>query len=107
VLAPALVSLFVGDLSAATPIGSQGLPLFLLTCLPFTLNVVLIGYLQSLERYRPATVFMLLRGFIFVIPSFVVLPLVAGIPGLWLAEPLSETVSLVLLLGYMARSRFQ
>lgn len=104
VFAPTLVYLFIDSSSPANPIGCQGLPLFLLTSLPFTLNVVLIGYLQSRELYRPATAFMLLRGFIFVIPCFVVLPLVVGTPGLWLAEPLSEALTLVLLLGFMARS---
>lgn len=103
--ASGIVDLFIDRSSLASVIGCQGLPLFLLVCLPFTLNVVLIGYLQSMERYRLATVFMLLRGFIIVVPCFVWLPEVIGTNGLWLAEPLSETLTLALLLLYLAFSR--
>lgn len=104
--APQIVDLFIASSSPANAIGEHGVPLFLLTCLPFTLNVVLIGYLQSLERYRPATVFMLLRGYIVIIPCFIVLPMVLGVNGLWLAEPLSETLTLIALAAYGLLSRF-
>ena len=104
-LAPQIVDLFIDSSSPANAIGEHGVALFLLTCLPFTLNVVLIGYLQSLERYRPATVFMLLRGYIVIIPCFILLPMAAGVNGLWLAEPLSETITLALLLIFMATHR--
>lgn len=104
-LAPQIVNLFLDNGAAANVIGRRGIPLFLLTCLPFTLNIVLIGYLQSLERYRPATLFMLLRGFIVIIPCFILLPLLLGVKGLWLAEPLSETITLVVLLSYLFVAR--
>ncbi len=98
ILAPQIVNLFIDGSSPANAIGRAGIPLFLLTCLPFTLNVVLIGFLQSMERYTPATVFMLLRGFIVIVPCFIFLPALAGTEGLWLAEPVSETITLVALL---------
>lgn len=100
-LAPQIVNLFIDSSSPSNAIGRNGVPLFLLTCLPFTLNVVHIGYLQSLERYKPATVFMLLRGYILIIPSFILLPMAIGVDGLWLAEPVSEIVTFVILLFYM------
>lgn len=104
-LAPQVVNLFIDSAAPSNNIGRHGVPLFLLTCLPFTLNVVLIGYLQSLERYKQATIFMLLRGYILIIPSFILLPLAIGVDGLWLAEPLSETVTLVILLVCMAAGK--
>ena len=61
-LAPQIVNLFIDGTSPANAIGHAGLPLFLTSSLPFTVNVVLIGYLQSLERYKAATFFMLLRA---------------------------------------------
>lgn len=103
-LAPQIVDLFIDSSSPANAIGEKGIPLFLLTCLPFTLNVVLIGYLQSLERYKPATVFMLMRGFIVIVPCFVLMPMAFGITGLWLAEPLSETITLVPLVAYLTKT---
>lgn len=100
-LAPQITTLFIDTTSPANAIGRAGVPLFLTTCLPFTLNVVLIGYLQSLERYQSATLFMLLRGYIFIIPCFILLPQVLDVEGLWLAEPLSETLTLIALLAYL------
>lgn len=102
-LAPQIVNLFIDSTSPANAIGEKGVALFLLTCLPFTLNVVLIGYLQSMERYVSATIFMLLRGYIVIIPCFTLLPVAIGTPGLWLAEPLSEAITLIALLIYTVR----
>lgn len=104
-LAPEIVNLFIDKSSHANLIGSEGIPLFLLTCLPFTLNVVLIGFLQSIELYKPATAFMLMRGYVVIIPCFVLLPMAVGTRGLWLAEPLSEAITLAALLLYMASRR--
>lgn len=97
-----IVNLFIDSASPANAIGAAGVPLFLLTCLPFTLNIVMIGFLQSMEMYRSGTLFMLLRGYLFIIPCFVLLPLALGIEGLWLAEPLSETLTLIVLIIYFA-----
>lgn len=102
--APQIVDIFISRPSNASSIGEAGVPLFLLACLPFTLNVVLIGYLQSMEAYRQATLFMLLRGFILIIPCFILLPKLWGINGLWLAEPVSETLTLLILIGYLTLS---
>lgn len=103
--APQIVNLFIDASSPANAIGRQGMPLFLLTCLPFTLNIVLIGFLQSLERYRPSTLFMLLRGYVIIIPCFVAMPMIIGLNGLWLAQPVSESITLLLLLIYFFRIR--
>lgn len=100
-LAPQITGLFIEASSPAYAIGRTGIPLFLLTCLPFTLNVVLIGFLQSMERYRPATVFMLLRGFIVIVPCFILLPMAFGETGLWVAEPISESLTLLALVVYL------
>ncbi len=102
-----IAGLFIDSTSPARAISESGLPIFLLTCLPFTLNIVLIGYLQSLERYRTATLFMLLRGYLVIIPCFIFLPQVIGTAGLWLAEPLSESITLLALLVYVISTRRQ
>ena len=104
-LAPQIVNLFIDGTSPANAIGHAGLPLFLTSSLPFTVNVVLIGYLQSLERYKAATFFMLLRGFVLIIPSFILLPELLGNTGLWLAETVAETLTLVVLIGFLLWNR--
>lgn len=101
VFAPQIVNLFIAQSSPANAIGRSGISLFLTACLPFTVNVVLIGYLQSLERYKAATAFMLLRGYVLIVPCFLLLPDVLGTPGLWLAETLAECLTLITLVAFL------
>ncbi len=96
-LAPALVGLFLDSSLPAYAIGAHGLPIFALVCLFFTPNIVLIGYLQSMERASLSTLLMLLRGYIFVIPAFILLPAMMGDEGLWMAVPLSEALTLLVI----------
>ncbi len=101
-----IISLFIPDAaSAANRIANAGFPYFSLAFLFFTLNIICIGYLQSMERFKPATAFMLLRGVIFVVPAFLLLPGLLGSPGLWLAVPLSEFLTFLIIVGNAAWHR--
>ena len=64
-------------------------------------NLTLIGYFQSIERVRPAMVFALLRGLLLLVPSFIILPVVFGETGIWLALAVSELLTMVCIIGYM------
>lgn len=99
-----LVGLFLPLSDAAARIAVEGFPLFAAGVVCFVVNLTVIGYYQSLERVRPATAFALLRGFLFLVPAFVCLPRLLGTPGIWLAMPLSETLTL-LAIGIYAVSR--
>ena len=97
-----LVHLFISIDDPAAQIAISGFPFYAAGFLFFVLNLVAIGYLQSIKREVPATVFALFRGFIFLFPAFIYLPEVIGVKGMWLALPLSEfmtTVSIILYLG--------
>ncbi len=96
------ISCFLAEGEAARSIASKGFPYFASSFLFFTLNMVLIGYYQSIERARPSTLFMLLRGFFLLVPSFVLLPTLLGDVGLWLAMPASEMLTFLAIIGFMA-----
>jgi Na+-driven multidrug efflux pump len=74
------------------------MPYFSIAFLFISVNIVLVGYLQSTEKTRQATLFTLLRGFVFSIPCFVLLPLVAVPVGIWLALPLAEALTTTVIL---------
>lgn len=95
-----IVSLFIPAAGNANRLAMQGMPYFSLSFLFFALNLVFIGYFQSIERFRTATVFMLLRGLFIVVPSFLLLPYLTGTIGLWLAVPLSELSTLAVIIAY-------
>lgn len=92
-----LVSLFVNPQSPAARIAIDGFPYFSAGFVFFVVNIAAVGYFQSVERVVPATVFSLLRGAVFLIPCFIMLPSLVGIPGVWLALSLSEFATSVVI----------
>lgn len=96
-----LVHLFIADSDPAAQIAIEGFPYFATGFLFFITNLVAIGYLQSVKRVAPATVFALLRGAVFLFPAFLLLPQVLGVKGMWLALPLSEVLTFIVVVGYM------
>ncbi len=106
VLAPQmLVGLFIPLDVPAARIAVGGFPLFAVGFVCFVLNLVLIGYNQSLERVRAATGLALLRGALFLVPAFLLLPRLLGTPGIWLAMPLSEVATTTVALLVRAGGR--
>lgn len=99
-----LVSLFIRNTTSAYEIATDGIPYFSFGFFFFLLNLSLIGYYQSIESFRCATVFTLLRGIIFMLIGFLLLPDYFNVKGIWLAVPFAElltfiTISLYYLFG--------
>ena len=97
---PALAGMFLKSGHPSWQIAVDGFPWYSLSFMLFAVNIVFIGYYQSIERPRQTIVFMLLRGFIVIIPMFILLPNIIGDIGLWLAVPLSELLTLVVITIY-------
>lgn len=92
-----LVGLFLRIDNEAAHIAIEGFPYYGIGFIFFILNLSIIGYYQSLERVKPATTFALLRGFIFLVPCFLLLPEIMGVKGIWLALPLSEVLTMIVI----------
>ena len=93
-----LIGLFLHAGTRPYEIAIAGLPLFAVSAIFFALNVAIIGYYQAIEQNTRATVYMLLRGLIFLIPSFILMPMLLLPQGVWLAVPTSECLTLVVIL---------
>ena len=100
-----LVHLFIAESDPAAQIAIEGLPYFAAGFLFFILNLVAIGFLQSIKKMAPATIFALLRGVVFLFPAFLLLPEFIGVKGMWLALPLSELLTFIVVVGYMFLKR--
>ena len=100
-----IVSMFIEPDYPAFEIAVEGLPLFASGFVFFAVNIVSINYFQSVERPRPAMVLTLLRGFIFLVGCFFGLPHLAGVPGIWLAVPLSELLTFGIVIAIYSLSR--
>lgn len=88
-----IVSLFLSPQEAAYSLAVDGLPLFATCAVFFAVNIAFIGYYQSIERAVASTVYTLLRGVLFLVPCFLLLPRLIGEPGLWLAIPAAELLT--------------
>ncbi|WP_285820365.1 MATE family efflux transporter [Bacteroides acidifaciens] len=85
-----IARLFLHPQENAYGLAVKGLPLFSLCAMFFAVNIVFIGYYQSIEKAKASTAYTLLRGVLFLVPCFLLLPRTIGIPGLWLAIPAAE-----------------
>lgn len=102
---PQIVSMFIDSSYPAYEIAVKGLPLYATGFIFFAINIVSIGYFQSVERARYATIITLLRGFILLTACFFVLPLFLGNPGIWLATPLAEMLTTIFILIIYIRAK--
>ena len=102
-LAFELVGLFVDLEGEAARIAVAGFPYFSMGFVFFVVNIAAIGYFQSIEQVKPATCFALLRGCVFLVPSFLLLPLLLGVKGIWLALFLSEMATTITIVIYNMR----
>ena len=69
----------------------------------FAVNIVSIGYFQSVERARPAMMITVLRGFVFMVLCLFGLPLLLKVPGIWLAVPLAEILTFLVIMAIYYR----
>ncbi len=94
-----IVKLFINEGEEAHNIAIYGLPYFAIGLIPFAFNIVVIGYYQSVDRPRPATIVTLLRGFVLLILSFYAMPMLMGDMGVWLAIAVAETFTAVYIIA--------
>lgn len=99
-----LVALFVDTNNPAAQIAIAGFPSYCTGFVFFITNITIIGYFQSVERVKPATVFALLRGIVFLMPCFFVLPAMLGTEGIWLSMPFSEFATTVAIIVFFVAS---
>lgn len=92
-----VAGLFLKPDAAAYPIAVEGLKWFAAGYPFFGINVVAIGYLQSIELGRLATGLTVLRGIVLMTLCFLTLPRLLGVMGIWLAVPAAELIETVLL----------
>lgn len=100
-----IVALFIDSSNPAYDIAVSGIPLFASGFIFFAVNIVSIGYFQSVERARPAMMVTVLRGFVFMVICLFGLPLLLKVPGIWMAVPLAEVLTFLVVAVIYWRKR--
>ena len=67
-------NLFLKQGIASYEIASSGLPLFAIGFISFAINMMSIGYFQSIEKINKAMIIIILRGIIFLPLFFYLMP---------------------------------
>lgn len=101
-----IISLFIDPSYEAYNIAAKGIPYFAVGYIFFAFNIVGIGYYQSIELAKRATIITMLRGTIFMLVGFLLLPHLWEIEGIWLAVPLAELLTLLFIIGIYAKDHF-
>lgn len=101
-----IVSLFIDRSYAAFDIAVNGISYFGIGFIFFAFNMIGIGYYQSVERGQRAMIITLLRGVVFMLFGFLVLPKILGVPGIWLAVPFAELLTMLYIIGIYFKDRF-
>lgn len=102
-----LVALFVDNDSEAGQIAIAGFPLYAFGIIFFILNVAVIGYYQSIEQIIRANTLVLLRGFLFLVPCFMIFPLLLGVTGIWLSMPIAEAMTSIIIVASFVYARMK
>lgn len=102
-----LVALFVDTTSKAGQLAIEGFPYLATGIIFFIINVAVVGYYQSVEQIKRATIFVFLRGFVLLVPCFILLPTLAGTAGIWLAMPLAEIITTIIIMMQFGRRYIQ
>ncbi|WP_073344301.1 MATE family efflux transporter [Bacteroides congonensis] len=100
-----IVSLFIDRSYAAFDIAMNGISYFGIGFIFFAFNMIGIGYYQSVERGQRAMIITLLRGVVFMLIGFLVLPKILGVPGIWLAVPFAELLTMLYIIGIYFKDR--
>lgn len=100
-----IVAMFLTPGTQAYKIAVEGLPLFGCGFIFFGINIVLTGYLQSMERDIPAMCITILRGYVLTAICFTLLPAIWGRYGIWLSVPASEAITFMSASAFFMVSR--
>ncbi|WP_210529858.1 MATE family efflux transporter [Rubellimicrobium arenae] len=80
------------------------LPFYVALYVAFGPCLIVAGHLQSLGQARRAAILSVTRTYVFAVPLSLLLPLVWGEPGIWLAQPLADA-GLLIVTGFVLLRR--
>ena len=96
--APAMVGIFLKSGTPAYNFAVEGMPYFSLGYIFLAINMMYMGYYQSIERYKIANIIAFIRGFVLLPIFFIVIPMIFGRTGVWFAIPLVELLTVAVLI---------
>lgn len=100
---PYVISAFLQRGTEAFKLAAAGLQLFAIGFIPNAFNISAVGFFQSTESNGTSIILTLLRGYVFIVISYISLPLLFGPRALWLAVPVAEALTAVFSIIFIKR----
>ncbi|MCL3779218.1 MATE family efflux transporter [Prolixibacteraceae bacterium JC049] len=96
----AIVKAFNGEDADLLRIGKQGLQIFMIMLPIVGFQIIISNYFQSIGKAKIATVLTLMRQVVFMLPAIFIFSNWFQLKGIWMAGPVSDTLSAVVVLIY-------
>lgn len=98
-----IIKLFNTEDVQLLEIGVRGLRLFLMALPLIGFQVITGNYFQSTGKAGLASLISLMRQVIVLLPVIIILPKYLGLDGVWLAGPISDTISAIIVSFFLIR----
>ena len=97
-----MISLFNRD-QELMAITVKGIRIYLFMFPFVSISIIGSTYFQSIGKARIAMILSLLRQLILLVPLLLVLPPFLGLDGVWLAQPISDTLAISITLYFLVK----
>ncbi|MCU4174372.1 MATE family efflux transporter [Carboxylicivirga sp. N1Y90] len=98
-----IIKLFNTEDLQLLEIGVRGLRIFLMALPLIGFQVITGNYFQSTGKAGLASLISLMRQVIVLLPVIIILPKYLGLDGVWLAGPISDTISAIVVSFFLVR----
>ena len=96
-----IVGIFTGEENHTYELAVEGFFLFSFNYLFAGINIFASALFTALSNGKISAIISFCRTFVFIVASIVLLPMIMGITGVWLAVPLAELITLFISAGYL------
>lgn len=93
-----LLSLFIKPTSSSMGIAVEGLRIFTSMLPLVSINLLGVAFFQSINQGKKSMILSLLRQFLILIPAIILLPKILGLTGVWIATPLADFLSTIIVI---------
>lgn len=100
-----LVELFLKDDPATVSMAVGGMKVFAFAFLMNGFNIVSSGYFTAINNGKISAFISFSRSLIVRLPAVIVLPMLLGLDGIWLAIPLAEVVTMMMSIYYLSKDK--
>ncbi|WP_343209756.1 MATE family efflux transporter [Anaerolentibacter hominis] len=88
-----------------TRLAVRGIYLYFLNFPFMGINMIMAAYFSAVARPKPSLMISLTRGFALVVPLLLLMPVLFGMTGVWLAVPLTEALTSMLCMVLIRKYR--